>query len=78
MPRRSSNEAMAWVDLLRASSLWFASLFLEIHSLDVGSYVLVEQGAASCQHTYASLAIVVVVVVVGLVFGRIWYRHRRS
>ena len=57
-------------------AIWFASLVLEIHSLDVGSYVLVEQGAASCQHTYASLAIVVVVV--GLVFGRIWYRHKRS
>lgn len=54
------------------AALWFTSLFLEIHSVDVGPYLLQEQGAAYYVQAYASCAI----VFCGLVVGFILHRRR--
>ena len=54
------------------AALWFTSLFLEIHSADVGPYLRLEQGAAYYVQAYAAFA----VVLFGLIVGLIWHRQR--
>lgn len=54
------------------AALWFISLFLEIHTADVGPHLLHEQGMAYYAQAYASFA----AVLCGLILGFIW--HRRS
>ena len=63
-----------WLGVLvfAPAALWFTSLFLEIHSADVGPYLRLEQGAAYYAQAYAAFAI----VLFGLIVGIIW--HRRS
>ena len=54
------------------AALWFISLFLEIHSADVGPYLRLEQGAVYHVQAYAAFT----VVLFGFAAGVIW--HRRS
>lgn len=53
------------------AALWFTSLFLEIHSADVGPYLRLEQGTAYYVQAYAAFA----VVLFGLIGGVIWHRQ---
>lgn len=52
------------------AAIWFTSLFLEIHSSDVGPYLRLEQGSVYYLQAYAAFGI----AVSGLVIG--YYRHR--
>jgi len=54
--------------------LWFVSLFLEIHSSDVGPHLLREQGAAYYWQAYAAFG----TVVGGFVIGYFWRRRISS
>lgn len=56
---------------LLPAALWFTSLFLEIHSADVGPYLRLEQGTAYYVQAYAAFA----VVLFGLIGGVIWHRQ---
>jgi hypothetical protein len=62
-----------WLGVLvfAPAALWFTSLFLEIHSADVGPYLRLEQGTAYCVQAYAAFA----VVLFGLIAGLIWHRQ---
>lgn len=53
-------------------ALWFISLFMEIHSADVGPYLHLEQGTVYYVQAYAAFA----VVLFGLIVGVIWHRRR--
>lgn len=46
--------------------LWFASLFVEIHSTDIGSYLYAEQGPAYYVQAYLSFTTFVVGLALGL------------
>ena len=56
------------------TTLWFISLFLEIHSSDVGPYLLSEQGSAYYWQAYAAFG----AVVCGLVIGYVWHKRIAS
>lgn len=56
------------------AAIWFTSLFLEIHSPDVGPYLRLEQGNGYYLQAYASFAL----TVSGLVAGYIWHRRKHS
>lgn len=62
-----------WLGLLAfaPAALWFASLFAELHSLNVGPYLKVEQGASYYWHAYAASG----AVLSGLVLGFVWHRR---
>lgn len=49
---------------------WFASLFLELHSPDVSTYLRLEQGNGYYLQAYAAF----VLAVSGLVAGYLWHR----
>lgn len=54
-----------------ATAFWYLSLFLEIHSADVGPHLRFEQGTAYYVQAYVSFA----TVLLGLLAGIIWHRH---
>ncbi len=54
--------------------LWFISLFLEIHSSDVGPHLLSEQGAIYYWQAYAAFG----AVVGGFVTGYFWHKRISS
>lgn len=56
------------------AALWFVSLFLEIHSADVGPYLLVEQGATYYWQAYAAFG----TVLCGLGIGYVWHKRTAS
>ena len=56
------------------AALWFASLFLEIHSPDVGPHLRREQGAAYYWQAYASFGI----ALSGLILGYFWHKRISS
>ena len=60
--------------LFAPTALWFISLFLEIHSSDVGPYLLSEQGSAYYWQAYAAFGI----VLCGLVIGYAWHKRPAS
>ena len=51
--------------------LWFGSLFWEIHSSDVGPFLLREQGAIYYWQAYAAF----VTVLCGFVIGYVWHKR---
>jgi len=51
-------------------ALWFASLFLELHSFDVGPHLRIEQGTAYFLQAYATFGL----PLCGLLAGHVWYR----
>ncbi len=53
-------------------ALWFTSLFLELHSFDVGPHLRIEQGTAYFLQAYAAFGL----PLCGLVAGYVW--HRKS
>ena len=53
-------------------ALWFGSLFLELHSPDVGPHLHLEQGAAYVLQAYAAFGL----PLCGLLAGYVW--HRKS
>lgn len=53
------------------TALWFISLFLEMHSSDVGPYLLAEQGAGYYWQAYAAFG----AVLCGLVVGYVWHKR---
>ncbi|MEW6022351.1 MAG: hypothetical protein AB1807_09435 [Pseudomonadota bacterium] len=59
------------VVLFAPAALWFISLFLEIHSSDVGPYLLSEQGSAYYWQAYAAFG----AVVCGLAIGYVWHKR---
>ncbi|WP_143745874.1 hypothetical protein [Massilia sp. KIM] len=65
-----------WLGLLAflPAALWFTSLFLEIHSPDVGPHLLREQGAVYYWQAYASLFI----ALCGLLLGYVWHKRRAA
>ena len=56
------------------ATVWFISLFMELHSADVGPYLWLEQGSTYYLQAYAAFGL----VLIGLVFGLLWYRRRRA
>lgn len=54
--------------------LWFVSVFLEIHSSDVGPHLLKEQGAAYYWQAYAAFG----AVLGGFAIGYLWHRRISS
>lgn len=56
------------------AAIWFTSLFLEIHSPDVGPYLRLEQGDNYYLQAYAAFG----VAVSGLVTGYFWHRRKPS
>ena len=56
------------------TAIWFASLFLEIHSPDVGPYLRLEQGEGYYVQAYAAF----VLAVFGLGAGYFWHRRKHS
>jgi hypothetical protein len=56
------------------AALWFISLFLEIHSSDVGPYLRQEQGAAYYWQAYAAFG----AVLCGLALGYVWHKRISS
>lgn len=65
-----------WLGLLAflPAALWFTSLFLEIHSPDVGPHLLREQGVVYYWQAYASLFI----ALCGLLLGYVWHKRRAA
>lgn len=59
---------------LAPAAIWFTSLFLEIHSTDVGPYLRLEQGNSYYLQAYAAFGI----AVAGLVVGYLWHRRKPS
>lgn len=55
------------------AAIWFISLFLEIHSPDVGPYLRAEQGDGYYLQAYAAFT----VVIGGLAAGYLWHRRNR-
>lgn len=53
--------------------LWFVSLFMELHSADVGPHLLREQGMGYYLQAYAAFGL----IVLGLTIGVIWHRKAR-
>jgi hypothetical protein len=53
-------------------ALWFGSLFLELHSFDVGPHLRIEQGTAYFLQAYAAFGL----PLCGLLAGYLW--HRKS
>ena len=53
-------------------ALWFGSLFLELHSPDVGPHLRIEQGTAYFLQAYAAFGL----PLCGLLAGYVW--HRKS
>lgn len=53
-------------------ALWFANLFLEIHSSDVGPYLRLEQGDGYYLQAYAACGL----VISGLVAGYLLHRRK--
>lgn len=51
-------------------TLWFASLFVEIHSADVGLHLFAEQGWPYYFQAYASFTVFVSSIVLGLLMNR--------
>jgi hypothetical protein len=51
-------------------TLWFASLFTEIHSADVGPHLFAEQGWPYYVQVYVSFALFVSSIVLGLLMNR--------
>lgn len=60
--------------LFAPAALWFISLFLEIHSSDVGPYLLLEQGVVYYWQAYAAFG----AVVCGLAIGYVWHKRIAS
>jgi hypothetical protein len=56
------------------AAIWFASLFLELHSPDISLYLRLEQGNGYYRQAYAAF----VLAVSGLVAGHLWHRHKSS
>jgi hypothetical protein len=56
------------------AAIWFISLFLEIHSSDVGPHLKLEQGGSYYLQAYGAFAL----VVGGLALGCLWHRRKRS
>lgn len=56
------------------AAIWFTSLFLEIHSPDVGPYLRLEQGDGYYLQAYAAFAL----ALSGLVTGCLWHRRKSS
>ena len=56
------------------TAIWFATLFLEIHSTDVGPYLRLEQGDGYYLQAYAAFAL----VLSGLITGYLWHRRGPS
>lgn len=54
------------------AALWFVSLFLEIHSPDVGPHLRLEQGSGHYTHAYIALAL----AACGLAAGYTRHRHQ--
>lgn len=50
--------------------LWFISLFLELHSADVGPHLLVEQGNIYYMQAYASFGLALGGLIAGLLLRR--------
>lgn len=61
-----------WLGLLffAPAALWFASLFMEIHSADVRPYLHLEQGSAYYVQAYAAFAVALCGLIVGIIRGR--------
>lgn len=53
---------------------WFSSLFLEIHSPDVGPHLLREQGAVYYWQAYAAFG----AALCGLILGYFWHKRISS
>ena len=53
-------------------ALWFTSLFLELHSFDVGPHLRIEQNTAYFLQAYAAFGL----PLCGLLAGYVW--HRKS
>lgn len=64
-----------WFGLLLFApvTLWFISLFMELHSGDVGPHLLLEQGTAYYLQAYAAFGL----VMLGLAIGVLWHRRMR-
>ena len=56
------------------TAIWFASLFLELHSPDISLYLRLEQGNGYYLQAYAAF----VLAVSGLVAGYLWHRRTSS
>lgn len=56
------------------AALWFGSLFLEIHSSDVGPHLRREQGAVYYWQAYVAFGS----VLCGLVLGYVWHKRLSS
>lgn len=56
------------------AAIWFTSLFLEIHSPDVGPFLRLEQGNGYYLQAYAAF----VLAVSGLGAGYLWHRRKHS
>lgn len=56
------------------AALWFTSLFLEMHSADVGPSLLKEQGTAYYWQAYTAFG----AVLCGLVIGYVWHKRAAS
>jgi hypothetical protein len=56
------------------AALWFASLFLELHSPDVGPHLRIEHGTAYFLQAYAAFGL----PLCGLLAGYVWYRKRAT
>jgi hypothetical protein len=54
------------------AAIWFGSLFLELHSFDVGPHLRIEQGTAYFLQAYAAFGL----PLCGLLAGYVW--HRKS
>lgn len=55
------------------AAIWFVSLFLEIHSPDIGPHLRIEQGNGYYLQAYAAFAI----AICGLASGYFWFRRQR-
>lgn len=57
-----------------SAAMWFGSLFLELHSPDVGPHLRTEQGSAYFLQAYAAFGL----PLCGLLAGYVWYRKRAT
>jgi len=55
-------------------AVWFAGLFLEMHSTDVGAYLRGEQGNLYYLQAYAAFAL----AISGFIAGYLWHRRKTS
>jgi len=56
------------------AAIWFATLFMEIHSTDVRPYLRLEQGDSYYLQAYAAFAF----ILSGLIAGYLWHRRGPS